>query len=183
MASLKDDAWPEADPYKTSAMKRQGFHPYRNLLTLIQQSAVFSKPLAFSRARKTTANEPAEIKMLYLFQVGNWLFLCFGALLLACGIAVILLCRIQSLAFTRHQRRTGSGRRRTRPCRREPLPVWTVDAIDPSFRPPPTYYEAIHCSPHAPGNSGQTAVTQPASVTRPPPYTATAPSPQRTTDV
>ena len=84
--------------------------------------------------------------VLYLFQVGNWLFLCFGALLLACGIAVILLCRIQSLAFTRHQRRTGSGRRRTRPCRREPLPVWTVDAIDPSFRPPPTYYEAIHWS-------------------------------------
>lgn len=109
----------------------------------------------------------------------DWVFLALGITLLASGISLFLLCRIRATS-TRYSRSRRRRRGTTRPLsRREPLPVWTVDAIDPSFRPPPTYSEAIQCSRHSP--------TRPPTLTpiavRPPAYSPTPNRQSRMTDV
>uniref|UniRef100_A0A0N5AEG5 Uncharacterized protein n=1 Tax=Syphacia muris TaxID=451379 RepID=A0A0N5AEG5_9BILA len=95
-------------------------------------------------------------------------------------VCLVLYCCLRAPQIPQHQHRT--NRRRTRPCRHEPLPVWSINAIDPTFRPPPSYYEALHCTPHANGNASS-AVPQSTNSNPPPPYTLTANTNRCTTDV
>ncbi|KHN82881.1 hypothetical protein Tcan_11668 [Toxocara canis] len=62
----------------------------------------------------------------------------------ATGLSLLVLCRIRANSSSSSSRRRPRNDA-TRPfSRRDPLPVWTIDAVDPTLRPPPDYYEAIH---------------------------------------
>ncbi|VDN54526.1 unnamed protein product [Dracunculus medinensis] len=110
--------------------------------------------------------------------VRSWIFFCTGIFLLVMGLLMILLCRIRNPRFrsaSRHRRHAT-----TRPQnRRDPLPVWTIDAIDPTFRPPPPYSEVIQCSSNVPHRSTSDSMI----LSRPPPYSAASIRNSRITDV
>uniref|UniRef100_A0A915AI46 Uncharacterized protein n=1 Tax=Parascaris univalens TaxID=6257 RepID=A0A915AI46_PARUN len=113
-------------------------------------------------------------------KVRDWIFLSFGIAMLAIGLSLLLLSHIRATAVrasSSSPRRT--HRNATRPVnRQDPLPVWSVDAIDPTFRPPPAYYDALQCAPSSVVLTRSTALGA-----RPPPYTPSPLRQSRTTDV
>uniref|UniRef100_A0A183VG87 Conserved plasma membrane protein n=1 Tax=Toxocara canis TaxID=6265 RepID=A0A183VG87_TOXCA len=108
----------------------------------------------------------------------DWIFLSLGIAMFATGLSLLVLCRIRANSSSSSSRRRPRNDA-TRPfSRRDPLPVWTIDAVDPTLRPPPDYYEAIHCSPSSPVTR-QTILLG----ARPPAYTPSPLRQSRITDV